>query len=116
MPRLHAFLKPFVQTLHSPEQQINTQHYVQGLLSDLRSKDIESIAYLHDRERQGLQKFIGQAQWEHRPLLHELTRQVGVDLGEPDGVLVFHPSAFPRKGAESFGVKRQWCGRLGKID
>src|SRR4051812_28346711 len=40
------------------------------------SKDVESIAYLHDRERQGLQKFIGQAEWNHQPLLTELARQV----------------------------------------
>jgi SRSO17 transposase len=116
LPRLGAFLRPFVDAWNSSQQQINARHYVQGLLSDLGSKDAESIAYLHDRERQGLQKFIGQAQWDHRPLLDELTRQVGEELGQPDGVLVFDPSAFPKKGTESVGVKRQWCGRLGKLD
>jgi SRSO17 transposase len=63
-----------------------------------------------------LQKFIGQADWDHRPLLAELARQVGAELGEADGVLVFDPSAFPKKGTESVGVQRQWCGRLGKVD
>jgi len=116
MPRLETFLQPFVQTLPSQEQRTNAHHYVEGLLSDLDSKDAESIAYLHDRERQGLQKFIGQAEWDHRPLVTELARQIGVELGEPDGVLVFDPSAFPKKGNESVGVQRQWCGRLGKIE
>jgi hypothetical protein len=69
--RLEEFLSPFAQTLRSPEQRVNARQYVQGLLSDLKSKDAESIAYLHDRERQGLQKFIGQADWDHRPLLAE---------------------------------------------
>ena len=115
-PRLEAFLAPFVEALHSPEQRTNARHYVQGLLSDLGGKDVESIAYLHDRERQGLQKFIGQAEWQHRPLLTELARQVGEGLGEADGVLVFDPSAFPKKGTDSVGVQRQWCGRLGKLD
>jgi SRSO17 transposase len=116
VPRLEAFLQPFVAALHPAEQRTNARHYVQGLLSDLRSKDIESIAYLHDRDRQGLQKFIGQAEWEHQPLVTELVRQVGTELGEPDGVLVFDPSAFPKQGTESVGVQRQWCGRLGKLD
>jgi SRSO17 transposase len=116
IPRLETFLQPYVESLCSAEQQTNARHYVQGLLSDLDSKDVESIAYLHDRERQGLQKFIGQAEWDHRPLLGELARQVGAELGEPDAVLVFDPSAFPKKGSESVGVQRQWCGRLGKVD
>jgi SRSO17 transposase len=116
LPRLEAFLHPFVARLQSPQRQTNAQHYVQGLLSDLDGKDVESIAYLHDRERQGLQKFIGQAEWDHQPLLTELAQQVGTELGEADGVLVFDPSAFAKKGTESVGVQRQWCGRLGKID
>src|SRR6478735_3450458 len=87
LPRLEAFLQPFVAALRSPQQRTNARQYVQGLLSDLGSKDAESIAYLHDRERQGLQKFLGQADWDHRPLLKELARQVGQELGEPDGVL-----------------------------
>jgi SRSO17 transposase len=116
LPRLEAFLQPFVAILQTPERQTNARHYVQGLLSDLDGKDVESIAYLHDRERQGLQKFIGQATWDYQPLLTELVRQVATALGETDGVLVFDPSAFAKKGTESVGVQRQWCGRLGKID
>lgn len=116
IPRLHTFLQPFVLPLLSAEQRTNAQHYLQGLLSDLHSKDAESIAYLHDRERQGLQKFLGQSPWDHRPLLDELTHQVGTALGQDDAVLVFDPSAFPKKGTESVGVQRQWCGRLGKLD
>src|SRR5215831_2709648 len=116
LPRLQTFLQPFLDALQTLQQQTNAHHYVQGLLSELGSKDVESIAYLHDRERQGLQKFIGQADWDHQPLLTELARQVGAELGHDDGVLVFDPSAFPKQGTQSVGVQRQWCGRLGKID
>jgi SRSO17 transposase len=116
MPRLQSFLQPFAAALRTSEQRTNAQQYVAGLLSDLESKDAESIAYLHDRERQGLQTFIGPSPWEARPLLTELTRQVASELGESDGVLVFDPSAFAKKGTESVGVQRQWCGRLGKIE
>jgi SRSO17 transposase len=114
--RLESFLRPFADLLRSAEQRTNTRQYVEGLLSDLDGKDVESIAYLHDRDRQGLQKFIGQADWDHRPLVAEVARQVGEELGEPGGVPVFDPSAFPKKGTESVGVQRQWCGRRGKID
>ena len=33
-----------------------------------------------------------------------------------DGVLVFDPSAFAKKGTRSAGVARQWCGRIGKVE
>ena len=116
LPRLQTFLEPFVASLARAEQRHNAQHYVQGLLSDLQDKNAEAIAYLHDQERQALQKFLGQSPWDHQPLLDELVRQVATELGEPDGVLVLDPSAFPKKGTESVGVQRQWCGRLGKVD
>src|SRR3954462_14379328 len=115
-PRLEAVARPFVEALGAGGRRDNATGYIQGLLSTLGAKTAEAIAYLHDRERQGLQKFIGQADWDHRPLVAELARQVGAELGEPDGVLVFDPSAFPKKGTASVGVQRQGCGRLGKLE
>jgi SRSO17 transposase len=115
-PRLERFVEPFAQSLQRKEQKEHLHHYVSGLLSNVEDKNVESIAYHYDEDRQGLQKFVGQVLWEHRPLLQELARQVGAELGEADGVLVFDPSAFAKSGTESVGVQRQWCGRLGKIE
>jgi SRSO17 transposase len=116
LPRLERFLDPFVERLQRSEQGQHARHYVAGLLSSLKDKNVESIAYLHDQQREPLQQFIGQSPWDHHPWLTELTCQVGQQVGNPDGVLVFDPSAFPKKGTASVGVQRQWCGRLGKID
>lgn len=41
LPRLKTFLQPFVATLHSPEQQTNAHHYVQGLLVDYQVRTWE---------------------------------------------------------------------------
>src|SRR3954454_15106533 len=116
LPRLESFLGPFVASLQNAQQRGHAHDYVRGLLSDLDDKTAEAIAYLHDQDRQGLQKFIGQVPWDDQPLRAELARQIGGQLGQPDGVLVFDPSAFPKKGTASVGVQRQWCGRLGKLD
>lgn len=116
LPRLERFLEPFVQLLQRSEQGQHARRYVAGLVSHLEYKNVESIAYLHDQEREPLQQFIGQSPWDHHPWLTELARQVGRELGEPGAVLVFDPSAFPKRGTASVGVQRQWCGRLGKID
>jgi SRSO17 transposase len=114
--RLAKFIGPFAALLRQPVQREHAADYFRGLLSDLERKNVESIAYRCDQDRRDLQHFVGCARWDHRPLTAELARQVGVELGEDDGVIVFDPSGFPKKGGKSVGVQRQWCGRLGKVD
>ncbi|HVK13236.1 MAG TPA: transposase [Gemmataceae bacterium] len=63
--RLDGFVRPFIEALGSDARRRNATEYVRGLLSNLGAKTAEAIAYLHDRDRQGLQKFIGQADWDH---------------------------------------------------
>ena len=116
LPRLTRFMEPFAALLTEAGQREHLTEYVQGLLSGLKRKTGESIAYLHDLGRQSIQKFIGLAPWDHQPLLLELSRQVGRAIGEPDGVIVFDPSGFKKKGDSSVGVGRQWCGRTGKVE
>src|SRR6516165_52033 len=116
LKRLDVFIAPFAATLSEPEQRRHAAEYVTGLLSKLEHKTGEGIAYLHDQERQGIQKFIGHVAWDHQPLLTTLAQQIGEELGEEDGVIVFDPSGFPKKGTKSVGVARQWCGRLGKVE
>jgi SRSO17 transposase len=116
LDRLEGFVKPFAAIMEGLERQRHLWEYVAGLFSDVKRKNAETIAYFHDQDRQALQKFIGQSSWDGGLLIGELSRQVGAELGESDGVLVFDPSAFRKQGKESVGVARQWCGRFGKID
>ena len=116
LPRVCHFLGPFLQSLSGPSQTQHAVEYTTGLMSGLKHKTGEGIAYLYDQDRQGIQKFIGQAPWDHQPMLCTLAAEVGTELREPDGVIVFDPSAFPKKGDKSVGVAKQWCGRLGKVE
>ena len=114
--RLQKFVVPFAELLSQQAQREHALEYVSGLVTDLERKNVESIAYRHDQERGKLQHFIGCAEWDHQPLLQELAHQVGTQVGEADGVIVFDPSGFAKQGQKSVGVARQWCGRLGKIE
>ncbi len=91
------------------------EDFVRGLLSDLDRKSVEPIAERAGKDRRGMQRFIGQSGWDHRPVTEELCRQVGSEIGKPDGCLVLDPTTFLKKGEDSVGVAHQWCGRVGEI-
>jgi hypothetical protein len=65
LPRLNQFVLPFVGSLVELEQKQHALEYMSGLVSGLRRKTGEGIAYLHDQERQGIQTFIGYVPWDH---------------------------------------------------
>src|SRR6266702_2545626 len=114
--RLGAFVVPYQQALETEAGKRNVYLYLAGLLSHLPCKNAEDIATLVDVERLVMQAFIGTAPWDHRPLVQVLVGQVVDRLGEPDGIIAFDPSSFPKRGTHSVGVKRQWCGHRGKVD
>jgi SRSO17 transposase len=116
LKRLEQFVEPFIASLGRREPRENAHIYISGLLSDLQRKNVESIAYRYDQDRRALQRFVGSAPWDHQPLQEELAKQVGNELGEDDGVIVFDPSGHKKCGNDSVGVQRQWLGRLGKVD
>ena len=114
--RLGEFVMPYQQALETEADPHSMHLYLQGLLSHLPRKNAEEIAAWVDVERQVLQDFIGIAPWDHQPLIGVLVGQVAKRLGEPDGIIAFDPSSFPKRGTHSVGVKRQWCGHRGKVD
>jgi SRSO17 transposase len=114
--RLAEFVMPYQHVLETEASQRNVHLYLQGLLSHLPGKNAEDIATFVEVERQVIQDFIGTVPWDHRPLVTVLVGQVAARLGEPDGIIAFDPSSFPKRGTHSVGVKRQWCGHRGKVD
>ena len=110
------FMKPYLEVVGWSTREKQLSAFVGGLLGGTERKSVEPIALAQGVDRQQLQYFVGVSPWDHRPLLGYLQGEVSEELGDPEGVLVLDGSAMPKKGAESVGVARQWCGRLGKID
>ncbi len=105
--RLCDFVVPYQHALETEAGKRHVHLYLAGLLSHLDRKNAEKIAALVDVERLVIQAFIGTAPWDHRPLIKVLVGHVVDQLGEPDGVIAFDPSSFPKRGTHSVGVKRQ---------
>ena len=53
LDRLERFVEPFAACLRSSEQQQHAWEYVAGLFSDVKRKNAETIAYLHNVPRAG---------------------------------------------------------------
>ena len=60
VPRLERFMEPFVAALGRRERAEHALTIVQGLLSDLSHKNVESIAYRFGQERLPLQSLRAQ--------------------------------------------------------
>ena len=94
LPRVRLFLEPFLQSLSGSSKKQHALEYTTGLMSGLKHKTGEGIAYLYDQDRQGIQKFVGQTAWDHQPLLrhprgsgrHRVGRSGRSDRVRPLGV------------------------------
>lgn len=62
----------------------------------------------------GLPHFISAGLWADDAILRRHWQEVEHDLGDDDGVLTLDGSDFPKQGRASVGVKRQYCGEMGK--
>jgi SRSO17 transposase len=114
--RLGKFLERYLPLFYREEQRELAQVVIEGKLSNLQRKTAEPIAYAADRERKPVQHFVGGGCWDDEAITAELRRHVSEEIGDPDGILLVDGSAFAKKGTESCGVARQWCGRLGKVE
>jgi SRSO17 transposase len=114
--RLARFLERYLPRFYRKEQRENATIVIEGLLSGLQRKTCEPIAREHGVQRKPIQSFVGCSTWDDEAVMAELRRHVKEKLADDSAVLVIDPSAFAKKGTESCGVKRQWCGRLGKTE
>jgi SRSO17 transposase len=113
---LTRFIQRYLPCFYRNEQRQHAQIILQGKLTGLQRKTTEPIAIEADLKRRPLQHFVGAGRWDDDAVLTELRGHVTEELGDSEGLLVLDPSAFPKKGTDSCGVARQWCGRLGKVD
>jgi SRSO17 transposase len=112
--RLIQFLERHLPCFYRAEQRVNATLVIRGLLSGLQRKTCEPIAVEAGVHRKPIQSFVGAGRWDDEAVMAEMRGHVREELGDDRAVLVIDASTFPKTGADSCGVARQWCGRLGK--
>ena len=112
--RLEQFLADVLEPVGRSERRQWGSVYVRGLLLDGERKSIEPMAKrLPDGNEQAMQQFVGQSPWDWNPVWARLGRRMVAELN-PETVWVVDDTGFPKQGAHSVGVERQYSGTLGK--
>jgi len=114
--RLTRFLERYLPLFYRQEQRENATLLIEGLLSGLERKTCEPIAREHAVQRKPIQSFVRCSTGDDEAVMGVLRRPVKEKRADANVVLVIDPSGLAKKGRESCGVKRPWCGRLGKVE
>jgi len=65
-----------------------------------------------ETDYQRLQHFQTDPPWDHQAMMRQVTADADRLLAaEPDTCLLIDESSYKKKGKDSVGVARQWCGR-----
>lgn len=89
--------------------------FLQGLLAPIERKNGWQLAEeLGEHGPRGVQRLLGEADWEEDAVRDDLRSYVTEHLGEADGILVLDETGFIKKGKKSAGVARQYSGTAGR--
>ncbi len=115
---LRAYHEIYSHLFQRREQREWASDYLHGLLLDIPRKSIEPMVLALRGDDlnaiRAMQQFVSEGAWADRPMLERHWREVDQTLGDEDGVLTLDGSDFLKQGRESVGVKRQYCGEVGK--
>jgi SRSO17 transposase len=115
-PHLHQYLGNFADCFGRSDTRGHLPVYVRGQLSDLPRKSVEPIALAAGVPPRTLQQFLSLLDWDHDRLRQRLHTIVGRDHAHRHAVGIIDETGCAKKGAQTPGVRRQYCGATGKID
>jgi SRSO17 transposase len=117
MDEFKGFHSQFADYFSREEPRENLFHYMAGQMSQLERKSIEPIALnVQSAKVRAMQHFLSDIDWEEDSILSRYHDLVVEDMGDADGVVMFDESGFVKKGNDSVGVSRQYCGSIGKVE
>src|SRR5262249_45423642 len=88
-----------------------------GQCSNLARQSLEPMALqVEGGTIRGLQRFLRDVVWDEAQMRWHDHQRVAEEMGDPDGVLRFDEPGFVKKGKDSVGVARQYCGTVGTVE
>src|SRR5918995_4396678 len=112
---LGRWLEPFLGRWRRKAQRRWAPFYLKGLILPGERKSVEPMAArVAPDDVQQLHHFVAASPWATAPLEDELVKAADQLVGGPDAMLVVDDTCLVKQGRHSVGVKRQYCGQLGK--
>ena len=115
-PALAALLAAFRGCFVCEPTFAHLEHYILGLLADLKRKSVEPIALAAGVPVRTLQEVLSQLVGNEDRCNAALQRRVMDRHGHDGAIGVIDGSGHAKRGDKTPGVQRQWCGETGKID
>lgn len=115
-PMLTRYLKQFDDCFARRDTRAHFSTYVEGQLSDLGEKSCEPIALAAGTPPRTLQEFLSTYRWEEDRTRNRLQEIVIRDHAGRNSVGVIDETSDVKQGDKTPGVKRQWCGTVGKTE
>ena len=112
-PRLLEFTAGMLGGLARSDQRAAGELYVRGLLTDGQRKSMQPMAERLGVDHQRLQQFITSSTWDYAAVRRNVARWFAAS--QPVDALVVDDTGFPKDGAASPCVARQYSGTLGKV-
>ncbi len=89
--------------------------FLEGLLAPVQRKNGWQMAEeLGEDGPRGVQRLLGEADWDEEAVRDDLRAYVTEHLGDTDGILLMDETRFLKKGKKSAGVARQYSGTAGR--
>jgi SRSO17 transposase len=121
--RFSAFVEGLVSVIGHADRARPLFDYCIGLIMPGERKSVEPMAAVTAPDRtaaqhQSLLHFVGQSPWSDEGVLAKVGEMVlpAIERHGPIEAWIIDDTGFPKKGAHSVGVARQYCGQLGKQD
>ena len=116
------YLEHLCEVLGRTERSTGLKDYCRGLMLPIARKSVEPLAACADplhvaSKHQSLHHFVSTSPWSDTLLMKRVRDWVIPTLGLESGrYWIVDDTGFPKKGKDSVGVARQYCGQLGKQD
>ena len=120
LEKFDRYIEHLCAALEHKDRNAGLQDYCRGLMLPIHRKSVEPLAAHTDplhvaAKHQSLHHFVAKAGWSDSAVMTRIRDWVVPHLGLDSGCYwIVDDTGFPKKGAHSVGVARQYCGQLGK--